>query len=117
MDPALSGSSFGRYVQPTTEKPLRVTPRKRSKRLQGNKPLTNNGGHSPRKDGGPLRNQRWPGITLQPELPPTSQEQLAADVKGIYAGLVMVEAKCINIDAQKASHPHEELSTEQNIVI
>jgi hypothetical protein len=57
--------------------------------------------------------QRWAGITLQPEFSPISQEQLAADVKGIYAGLVMVEAKCINIDAQKASHPHEELSTEQ----
>jgi hypothetical protein len=57
--------------------------------------------------------KRWAGITLQPEFSPISQEQLAAEVKGIYAGLVMVEAKCINIDAQKASHPHEELSTEQ----
>jgi hypothetical protein len=56
---------------------------------------------------------RWAVITLQPELPSTSQEQLAAEVKDIYAGLIMVEAKCINIDAQKASHPHEELSTEQ----
>jgi hypothetical protein len=60
-----------------------------------------------------IGNRRWPGITLQPEFSPISQEQLAAEVKGIYAGLVMVEAKCINIDAQKASQPHEELSTEQ----
>ena len=57
--------------------------------------------------------QRWPGIALQPEFSPISQEQLAAEVKGIYAGLVMVEAKCMNIDAQKASQPNEELSTEQ----
>jgi len=55
---------------------------------------------------------RW-AIELQPEFSPISQEQLAAEVKGIYAGLVMVEAKCINIDTQKASHPEERLSTEQ----
>jgi hypothetical protein len=57
--------------------------------------------------------QRWSGIALQPEFSPISQEQLAAEVKGIYAGLVMVEAKCMNIDAQKASQPNDELSTEQ----
>lgn len=57
--------------------------------------------------------RRWSGIELQPEFSPISQEQLAAEVKGIYAGLVMVEAKCMNIDAQKASQPNDELSTEQ----
>ncbi|KAM0701740.1 hypothetical protein Q7P35_010649 [Cladosporium inversicolor] len=57
--------------------------------------------------------RRWSGIELQPEFSPISQEQLAAEVKGIYAGLVMVEAKCINIDAQKASQRNDELSTEQ----
>lgn len=56
---------------------------------------------------------RYPGIPLQPEFSPISQEQLAAEVKGIYAGLVMVEAKCISIDAQKAARPDEPLSTEQ----
>jgi hypothetical protein len=59
-----------------------------------------------------LGKSRW-AIELQPEFSPISQEQLAAEVKGIYAGLVMVEAKCINIDSQKASHPEERLSTEQ----
>jgi hypothetical protein len=57
--------------------------------------------------------QRWSGIALQPEFSPISQEQLAAEVKGIYAGLVMVEAKCINIDCQKLSQPNDGLSTEQ----
>ncbi len=33
----------------------------------------------------------------QPETRPISQEQLVAEVKGIYAGLVMVEAKCIEV--------------------
>jgi hypothetical protein len=59
-----------------------------------------------------LGKSRW-AIEMQPEFSPISQEQLAAEVKGIYAGLVMVEAKCINIDTQKASHPEEKLSTEQ----
>jgi hypothetical protein len=35
-------------------------------------------------------------MELQPEFPPMSQERLAAEDKGIYAGLVMAEAKCIN---------------------
>ena len=39
----------------------------------------------------------------QPETRPISQEQLVADVKGIYAGLFMVESKCIEVDSmQKA---------------
>ncbi len=37
-------------------------------------------------------------IIRQPETRPISQEQLVAEVKGIYAGLVMVEAKCIEVD-------------------
>jgi hypothetical protein len=38
----------------------------------------------------------------QPETRPISQEQLVAEVKGIYAGLVMVEGKCIQVDAKQA---------------
>ena len=34
----------------------------------------------------------------QPETRPISQEQLVAEVKGIYAGLLMVEGKCIEVD-------------------
>lgn len=37
-------------------------------------------------------------IIKQPETRPISQEQLVAEVKGIYAGLVMVESKCIEVD-------------------
>ncbi len=39
-----------------------------------------------------------PGMLLQPETRPISHDQLVIEVKGIYAGLVMVEAKCIDID-------------------
>lgn len=43
-------------------------------------------------------------MILQPETRPISQEQLVAEVKGIYAGLVMVESKCIEVDnAQSAN--------------
>jgi len=42
-------------------------------------------------------------IILQPETRPISQEQLVAEVKGIYAGLVMVEGKCIEIDNKQAT--------------
>jgi hypothetical protein len=56
---------------------------------------------------------RWPGLILQPDSSPISQEQLAAEVKGIYAGLVMVEAKCMNIDAAQAEDPTTNLSQEQ----
>ncbi|KAM3066221.1 hypothetical protein ACMFMG_012125 [Clarireedia jacksonii] len=41
-------------------------------------------------------------IILQPETKPISQEELVAEVKGIYAGLVMVEAKCIEVDNKQA---------------
>ena len=36
-----------------------------------------------------------PEIFLQPDTRPISHERLVSEVKGIYAGLVMVEAKCI----------------------
>jgi hypothetical protein len=42
-------------------------------------------------------------ILPQPETRPISQEQLVAEVKGIYAGLVMVEAKCIEVDNKQAT--------------
>jgi len=40
---------------------------------------------------------------MEPETRPISQEQLVAEVKGIYAGLVMVEAKCIEVDNKQAT--------------
>ncbi|KAE8454538.1 hypothetical protein EG329_000161 [Mollisiaceae sp. DMI_Dod_QoI] len=58
-------------------------------------------------------------IILQPETRPISQEQLVAEVKGIYAGLVMVEAKCIEVDNKQATlaqgdpQPPPKLNNEQ----
>jgi hypothetical protein len=39
---------------------------------------------------------------LQPETRPITHEQLVNEVKGIYAGLVMVEKKCVEITQQQA---------------
>ncbi|KAK3693628.1 hypothetical protein B0T22DRAFT_45602 [Podospora appendiculata] len=54
-------------------------------------------------------------LIKQPETRPISQEQLVAEVKGIYAGLVMVESKCIEVDnAQNAQNdPNNKLNNEQ----
>ncbi len=38
----------------------------------------------------------------QPETRPISHDQLVVEVKGIYAGLVMVEAKCIEVDENQS---------------
>ncbi|KAK2006166.1 hypothetical protein LZ32DRAFT_595999 [Colletotrichum eremochloae] len=42
-------------------------------------------------------------MSKQLEIRPISQEQLVAEAKGIYAGLVMVESKCIEVDNAQLS--------------
>ncbi|KAL2014991.1 hypothetical protein VTK56DRAFT_6550 [Thermocarpiscus australiensis] len=56
-----------------------------------------------------------PEISKQPETRPISQEQLVAEVKGIYAGLVMVENKCIKVDNDLSSQndPGNKLNNDQ----
>ena len=48
-----------------------------------------------------------PEMLLQPDTRPISHEQLVVEVKGIYAGLVMVEAKCIDIDERELAAAQE----------
>lgn len=50
---------------------------------------------------------RYPGLLLQPDSRPISQEQLASEVKSIYAGLTMVESKCIHVDRAQAIAPQD----------
>ncbi|KAJ4241531.1 hypothetical protein NW757_012230 [Fusarium falciforme] len=54
-------------------------------------------------------------MILQPETRPISQDQLVAEVKGIYAGLVMVETKCIEVDNAQSSNTeaNSKLNNEQ----
>src|SRR4051794_38416616 len=55
---------------------------------------------------------RETSILLQPQTRPISQKQLINEVKEIYAGLIMVEKKCVEIDQQQASATNK-LSNEQ----
>ena len=55
-----------------------------------------------------------PTVLLQPETRPISHSQLVVEVRGIYAGLVMVEAKCIDVDEKQliaAQDPNTSRST------
>ncbi|KAM3067130.1 hypothetical protein ACMFMG_011685 [Clarireedia jacksonii] len=54
-------------------------------------------------------------IILQPETRPISQGQLVAEVKGIYAGLVMVEAKCIEVDNKQAGLAQGDSSSQSKL--
>lgn len=47
------------------------------------------------------------GMFLQPETHPITEEQLVNEVRAIYAGLVMVEKKCIEIVKQQNENPGE----------
>ena len=48
------------------------------------------------------RSEAEPEMLFPPETRPISHEQLVIEVKGIYAGLVMVEVKCIDIDKRQS---------------
>ena len=58
-------------------------------------------------DDGPEASDVQPEMLLQPETRPISHDQLVIEVKGIYAGLVMVEAKCIDIDEKQSAAAQE----------
>ena len=55
-----------------------------------------------------------PELLLQPETRPISHEQLVVEVKGIYAGLVMVEAKCIDVDDKQTIAAQEKDPSKQS---
>lgn len=52
-------------------------------------------------------------LVPQPETKPISHEQLVAEVKGIYTGLVMIEAKCIEVDTAQSSNTEHQPGSEQ----
>jgi len=92
--------------------------------LPNQPPRSPRGGHPPPGGGGASgqpayghsREDNTAVLIKQPETRPISQEQLVAEVKGIYAGLIMVETKCIEVDnAQNAQTdtPGSKLNNEQ----
>jgi hypothetical protein len=54
-----------------------------------------------------------PILLLQPEPRPISHDQLVVEVKGIYAGLVMVESKCVDVDEKQLKAALEKDQTRQ----
>ena len=60
-----------------------------------------------------MESEPEPEILLQPETRPISHDQLLVEVKGIYAGLVMVEAKCIDVDEKQSQAAREKDPTRQ----
>lgn len=54
-----------------------------------------------------------PIIVKQPDTRPITQEQLVAEVKGIYEGLVLVETKCIEVDNTQLAQADQLLNDEQ----
>lgn len=64
-------------------------------------------GDSPPGDEPVEGSEAEPEMLLQPDTRPISHEQLVVEVKGIYAGLVMVEAKCIDIDERQSAAAQE----------
>ncbi|EMC97267.1 hypothetical protein BAUCODRAFT_575151 [Baudoinia panamericana UAMH 10762] len=53
------------------------------------------------------------GLILQPDSPHVTEEQLTTEIRAIYAGLIMAEAKCINVDAALAADPNSKLEDSQ----
>ncbi|CZT04017.1 uncharacterized protein RAG0_10609 [Rhynchosporium agropyri] len=51
----------------------------------------------------------------QPETRPISQEQLVAQVKDIYAGLVMVEARCVEVNKKQAILAQADPTSQPNL--
>ena len=71
------------------------------------------GDDSPPVDEPPEGLEAEPEMLLQPDTRPISHEQLVVEVKGIYAGLVMVEAKCIDIDERQSAAAQEKDPTKR----
>ncbi|KAJ5304599.1 uncharacterized protein N7443_004259 [Penicillium atrosanguineum] len=63
-------------------------------------------GQSPPKNA-PFTRTEYHEMFRQPETNPITEEQLINEVRGIYAGLVMVEKKCIEIDKQQTESKAE----------
>lgn len=58
----------------------------------------------------PSANDKWPDLVLQPDSQPISQDQLAAELKSIYANLTMAESKCIDSDNAQATAQRDPVS-------
>ena len=59
---------------------------------------------------------RYPDLLLQPDSRPISQEQLASEVKSIYAGLAMVKRMCLQHEPKLSPDQWQALNKHQRIM-
>ncbi|RYO79196.1 hypothetical protein DL766_006947 [Monosporascus sp. MC13-8B] len=52
-------------------------------------------------------------LIKQPQTRPINNDQLEAEVKGIYSGIVLLESKCIEVDEAQSSRNDAKLNNEQ----
>lgn len=106
QDKRLSDSRFG--IDRSTTHPSLI-----GSNLKSTQPVNLERGRRPSSseplpvDEQPELSEAEPEMLLQPETRPISHDQLIIEVKGIYAGLVMVEAKCIDIDERQSAAAQE----------
>lgn len=93
-------------VMSTEPKVTQFDSSRKTKILTKNEPPPSDG-DSPPGEEPPEGLEADPEMLLQPDTRPISHEQLVVEVKGIYAGLVMVEAKCIDIDERQSAAAQE----------
>lgn len=88
----------------------RCSPKKKSTKNRPIQPAAQQFNHPSSND-----DESTSKMMRQPETRPISQDQLVAEVKGIYAGLVMVETKCIEVDNAQSSNTdaNSKLNNEQ----
>ena len=96
-----------RQEQSTSNEPNSTFLEESQKPIRQGTEQTLSGGDSPLGDEPPEGSEVEPEMLLQPDTRPISHEQLVVEVKGIYAGLVMVEAKCIDIDERQSAAAQE----------
>lgn len=94
----------------STNEPFKARTKRHEAQLYRLKPESK-GAAAHRRPTTDTRNER-PRIPVhrslcQPDSRPISQEQLASEVKSIYAGLTMVETKCIHVDRAQAAAPQD----------
>ncbi|KAM0323127.1 hypothetical protein ACHAQA_008977 [Verticillium albo-atrum] len=93
----LARKHYQQSIEKAKPPPSQPPPPSPSHRRRGNTPHQKQDNNQ-RGIIGPKKKPGHEGLIQQPETRPISQEQLVAEVKGIYAGLVLVESKCIEVD-------------------
>ncbi|TGJ88103.1 hypothetical protein E0Z10_g644 [Xylaria hypoxylon] len=99
------GPQQGKLWDPDDSPSLRSTKPPSSRPLKSASPQ--------RRADPPDEDSDTPRLIKQPETRPISQEQLVAEVKGIYASLMMVESKCIEVDNALSAQSDTKLNNEQ----